>query len=227
MVVGLIAFLLLLLLLLLLLPLDLHLRLDSDWAAPTWEEEMTGALRWLLRLRWGWVVIDGAWTGEFLTVKQAAIRICGFGGRSQAKRAGAPGRKPKRKATPKAKTKSKSLDLELLMALVPEVAAFLFRLVRATGLRMAGDVTYGFADPSLTGWCEAIRWSSHLPLPVRLEPDFTRTALTGWAEADGRLNLFKVLRAAWPALADPVIRSRLAEKIRFGPIHYWLARGGK
>lgn len=207
------------LLLLLFLPLDLHLRLHSDLEAPTWEDDWTGAIRWLLRLRWGRVVLTGEWEGEYVTVERSAVRILGIRLRPSPKR--------ERVKSGKAKKKRKSgLDLELIWAMVEEFARFLRRLVADLGFRFTGEFTYGFADPSLTGWCEAIRWAVGVPVPIRMAPEFQRPMLMGWAEADGRIYGYEVALAALRALRNPVIRERLARRIRFRPLRYVLLRGG-
>lgn len=211
--------LLLLLLLLLFLPLDIDLRVDSDLQAPTWEEELTGKLRWLLRLRWGRAVLSGRWEGEFFTIVRSEVRILGIGvspGAGRGHRKAAPGKKKKRRS---------GIDLELIGAMVAEVARFLRWLIERFGFGFQGELTYGFADPALTGWCEAIRWTVGLPVPIRLEPEFQRPALLGRAQTQGRIYGYQVAGAALRALRNPVIRNRLARRIRFRPLRSILQGG--
>lgn len=222
---GLMALLLILLLLILFLPFDIDLRLDSNWAAPAWEEEMTGAVRWRSRLRWGRLVADGVWEGEQLSLTRSELRICGIrlrfrSTRQKARAARAAGAK-------KRKRKWQPPDLELILAAVQEFARFVKRLLRFTGIRVQGDMTYGFPDPAVTGWCELFLGQWYRLVPVRVEPDFSRPALIGWAQADGRIYGYRLLAAAWRVLDDPVIRGRLAAKIRFKPIQSFLLRGGR
>lgn len=210
--------LLLLLLLLLFLPLDVDLRLDSDLQAPTWEEELTGQIRWLIRLRWGWAVLSGRWEGESFRIVASEMRILGIRLRPGPKKA-------RKKAAPKKKKRRSGFDLELIWAMVEESARFLRRLIERFGFRFQGELTYGFSDPSLTGWAEAIRWSVGLPVPIRLEPEFERPILLGWATGHGRLYGYQVAAAALRALRNPVIKDRLARKIRFKPLRYILLGG--
>lgn len=218
---SILAILLILLLAILFLPWDIHVRLDSDWAAPGWDEPMTGAVRWRFRFRWGWASVVGVWAGEFFALNRSEVRIFGIRPRSR------PERRKVRPAKPKRKRKRQRPDLPLLMAIVQESVRLLQRSVRDLGFRIAGEVTYGFPEPDVTGWCEALRWSLDLPVPIRLEPDFNRSVLTGWAEVNGRTSLYRLIAAAWRALDNPVIRGRLADKLRFKPIRAWLLRGGK
>jgi hypothetical protein len=222
---GLVALLLILLLLILFLPFDIDLRLDSDWAAPDWEEAMTGAIRWRSRLRWGRFVAAGVWAGEQLSLTRSEVRICGIPLRFRPRRDKVRSARPKRKG--KRERRWKPPDLQLILAAVQESARLVRRLVGVTGIRVEGDMTYGFPDPAVTGWSEAFLGPWYRMVPVHLAPDFSRPALTGWAQVDGRIYGYQLAQAAWRVLDDPVIRDWLAEKIRFKPIRYWLLRGGK
>jgi hypothetical protein len=224
---GLVALLLILLLLILFLPFDIDLRLDSDWAAPDWEEAMTGAVRWRSRVRWGRVVAAGVWAGEQLSLTRSEVRIGGIPLRFRPRRDKVRSARPKRKGKRKRTWRWKPPDLQLILAAVQESARFVRRLVGITGIRVEGDMTYGFPDPAVTGWSEAFLGPWYRMVPVRLAPDFSRPALIGWAQVDGRIYGYQVAQAAWGALADPVIRDWLAEKIRFKPIRSFLLRGGR
>lgn len=218
----LLSLILLLLLALLFLPLDIYLRLDSDLAAPDWEADLEGTLRWLVKLRWGWVVLTGEWAGENLTVQRSALRLFTIRLRMGSGRAKPRAERKERKQ----KKKRSRPDLELIWALVEEGARFIRRLIEKLGFRFQGEVVYGFADPAVTGWCEGIRWAMHLPVPIQLEPNFQHPCLTGWAEGRGRLYGYEAAVAALKALRHPVIKRRLAQKIRFKPLRYLLVRGG-
>ncbi|MDB4894689.1 MAG: hypothetical protein JWN15_951 [Firmicutes bacterium] len=220
---GLVALLLILLLLILFLPFDIDLRLDSDWAAPDWEEAMTGAIRWRSRVRWGRVMAAGVWAGEQLSLTRSEVRICGIPLRFRPRRDKVRPARPKRNWT----RKRKPPDLAFILAAAQESARLVRRLVGVTGIRVEGDMTYGFPDPAVTGWSEAFLGPWYRMVPVHLAPDFSRSALIGWAQVNGRIYGYQVAQAAWRVLDDPVIRDWLAEKIRFQPIRYWLLRGGK
>lgn len=214
------ALLLLLLAMLLLLPLQLHLRLDSDLQAPDWEEELTGKVRWLVRLRWGWGVLTGEWEGEGFALVRAERRILGIKVRSGSRQKPAT-KKVRKKQRPKFRP-----DLKLLWALVSEFFHVHSRLRKRYGFPFTGALTYGFSDPSLTGWCEALRWSTGLPIPIHLEPDFQRPILMGHAETGGSALGYQLIGTALPALRNPEIRTRLDKRIRFRPLRWLLLRGG-
>ena len=219
--IGLLALLLVLVLLALFLPLDIRLHLDSDWAAPAWEEEMTGGIRWALRLRWGEFVMDSRWEGRLLTLISAKVRFFGIRrpqGRIRAQVGVERARAPRhRRSLP---------DIPLLLELVKEAAQFAGRLTKKSHIQISGSVTYGFPDPDITGWCEVYR-GLITQVPVHLAADFSISGLIGWLEVDGRLSGYRLATAAWPALDNPVIRNRLAQIVRFRPIQNWLTRGGR
>ncbi len=217
--IALVGLLLLLILLLLILPLDLKARLDADWTAPSWEEEMEGAVRWEASLRWGWGLFRATWAGENLHLTFSEIRFLGRRLQGSKKRE----RKPKKKEQ---KRSNRPWDWDLIQAIATEALRFLQRLWQDLGLRLNGDLTYGFADPSLTGWTEALRHGAGVRLPVHLTPVFVRPCLSGQAEAAGRLYGYQVAAGIWRGLKNPVIRSRIAERIRFKPLRYLIARGG-
>lgn len=220
---ALVAILLLLLALLLCLPLDLRARMDSDWAASGWDEEMHGAVRWEANFRWGWGLLAGTWTGENLSPARMELRILGRRLRGRSKQGS------KRRAGREAKKRKRSRsrpDWDLIWAAAQEALRFLQKLWRDLGWRVEGDLTYGFADPSLTGWAEALRAVTGIPLSLRLTPDFLRPCLTGQANLAGRLFGYQVVVELWQGLKNPVIRNRIAGRIRFKPLRYVITRGG-
>lgn len=210
--------LLALVLLLLFLPLDLFLRLEPDLAAETYDDPLDGPVRWLMRLRWGRWLFSGEFAGEYLTVTKSEVRLLGLRLRSRSR--SRPRKKPSAEKKPKKKRKRPSP--ELIVAYVEEGAQFLARVAKDLGLRVRGRATYGFADPALTGWCEGIRWAVAVPLPIELAPEFARPCLQGWAEVEGRTYGYRVARAIWKGMKNPVI----ARQIKFRPLRYFLLRGG-
>lgn len=227
--VALLALALLILLLLLLLPLDLYLHLDSDLAEDGWDGDWTGAARWLLRTRWGWGLLRAQVAGENLTLTEHQFRI--MGKRIEAT-AGKQKKQPKLKEAKRteskrqrpAKKKRQKLDWELVRAGLTEGLQFLGRLRQALGLRWEGRLTYGFSDPAVTGWTEAILWATGRPLPV--DASFQQACLTGRAQVKGRIYGAQVVWAALRSLRNPVIRNRLFNKFRFNPLRYRTVRGG-
>lgn len=213
------AVILLLLLLILLLPLDLHLCLDSDLAEGGGESEWSGAARWLGRLRWGWGLLRAEAAGENLALTEGQFRIMG-------KRIDTTARPKKQKPKQKkaAKQKRRNADWELIQAGLTEGLHFLGRLKRALGLHWEGRLTYGFTDPAVTGWMEALLWATGRPIPV--DASFQQACLLGRAQVNGRIYGYEVAWAALQSLRNPVIRGRLFGKLRFKPFRYRTARGG-
>lgn len=207
---ALLAVLLLLLLLILLLPLDLYLRLDSD-LAEDWESGWTGAARWLARMRWGWGLLRAEAAGENLALTEGQFRLMG-----RRIGAGASKKKPKKPEPEQkkpAKKKRSKLDWELIRAGITEGLHVLGRLKKALGLRWEGRWTYGFSDPALTGWTEALLWATGRPLPV--DASFQQACLLGQGQVKGRIYGYQVAWAALQSLRNPVIRGRLFGKFRF------------
>lgn len=66
--------------------------------------------------------------------------------------------------------------------LLPEIRWLIAKLWRLPRIEAQGDIVYGFDDPALTGWCEALRAIRPLPRQLRLTPDFTEARLEGWMQ---------------------------------------------
>lgn len=235
------ALLLIALLLLLLLPLDLRVRLDSDLAAPGWEAAAEGRARWSAALRWGWGLLAAEWRGVNLQPRPPDLRLLGFRLRRSGRRRPRPGpafphspswRRPGRPASGPRQPAGRRFrwphleDPELVRAVLAEGLRFLGRLWEGTGLRAGGRLTYGFPDPAVTGWCEAVRWAAGVRIPFPVEPSFDRPCLVGWAEVTGRIYGFEIAREALRSLRNKVIRRRIARSIRFRPLRILIFRGG-
>lgn len=206
-------------------PTDLSLRLHSDLSAPDWEDQFAGTARWLVRFRWGWAVMAGELAGENLRLTRLEFRILGFRPdlrpllRQPSRQA-----RPARRTSKRKRRKRFGFDLGLLVAILQECGRFMKRIMTAMGFRFQGEITYGFADPALTGWVEAIRWAAGNPVPIRMQADFQRPCLVGWALAEGRLYGYQVIGAILRSFGNPVIRHRLFGQIRFRPLQYLVTR---
>lgn len=125
------------------------------------------------------------------------LSLDGSGGRRERRRAASvrpvtKAQARKREAQPAAGGRGRGpgrwrLSAAELRALLPEGVRLLRRVWRASHVRAAGDLTYGFSDPSLTGWCEALRAVVPLPRELRLKPDFWGARLEGWAEVRAKV----------------------------------------
>ncbi|HEY3365207.1 MAG TPA: hypothetical protein VGK74_09160 [Symbiobacteriaceae bacterium] len=203
------ALVLLLVMALLFLPLDLSGRTDSDLHADEWGEELEGAVRWQLRLRWGWGLFLVGLAGRWLTVEQAEVRLMGIRLRSR-----------KRPQPVKAKTekpapaKRRRMTPDLTKALIQEGLRLLDRVWRDLGLQVEGEVAYGLDDPALVGWCEALLWTAGRPAAVRVTPDWLDPRLEGWLQFRGRIFGVEFLAALLAALKNPVLRRHLVSGFR-------------
>jgi len=105
-------------------------------------------------------------------------------------------------------------SLAELRAFWPDVKESLPEMMRSAGVRTDGTLVYGFDDPSLTGWCEAVRAVVPLPRTVTLVPDFTGPRLGGNLEVQ---MSFWPIRAAWAGgrfVMRPRVRRWLWRQIR-------------
>ena len=222
-------------LLLLFVPFDVRLRADSELAADGWESRLTGRADVSFRLRWGLLFLTGrgVWTEDGM--QWSALRLMGLplrGSRKGAgRKAGGPeagkpeggqhGRESGRK-----RRRSPRADPALVLTIAREAVRLPGRLWCSLGVRLTAEATYGFPDPSLTGFCEAVRWSTGLGRSLHLTPDFQRPCLIGRGELTGRLYGFRLLAIAWQVVRQPAIWNHLVSKIRFRPLRRILLGGG-
>ena len=228
--------LLLLLLPVLFLPFTFYVQADADLAGDDWEDDLSGPFRGKFGLRWGIVTVSGMAAGEGLHLERTEFRLLGMrmDGRKRARKgrrkgenegAGAPRGTPTGDGPPRRKVRLK-LTPDLIWALTREALSLPERVWRSLGIRLSGELTYGFSDPSLTGFCEAIRWGTGVALPVRLTPDFLRPCLIGWGRAGGRVFGYKLVAIGWRVLRRPAIWNYLVGQIRFRPLRSVLLQGG-
>lgn len=255
-VLGLLAGLLLLLIAaLLLLPLDLLLRIDPDLAAEDWEGEVHGSLPWQARIRFGWGLLKLELAGEGLQPGTAQFSLIGLRLRSggpQARQPAGPEAEAKARAKAKAKAEAKAkakagakasdragsarksaqkrpkqrLPWEVLRELIRESVYLVRRLWRDLGLDVTGDLTYGFPDPALTGIGEAALGIVGRPAGMRVQPDFLRSRLEGWAQVEGSLFGVQVLIQLLRVLKNPVLRRYVMRRL-FGKLRFRIRKGGR
>lgn len=215
---------------LLFVPWRFRLRAEADLAAADGEDALTGRAEGRLRLRWGVLNLAVAAAWNHGAPVQWDVRLLGRplkgGGRGAAarrpgrwRRRGTPGRRARRRP-------GRRPSPALLKAVVQELARLPGRFWRSLGTTAAGELTYGFSDPSVTGFCEAVRWGTGLGRSLRLSPDFSRPCLVGWAELTGSLYGFRLLIIAWRVLRRREIWNYLVGQIRFRPIRQILMQGG-
>lgn len=230
--------LLLVLLLVLFVPFTFYARADTNLAADDWEEELSGTFQGKFRLRWGLATVSGTAAGQWLQFERVEVRLMGLrldGGKHKKHRGksnlaqkepgkqGASGGRSQDGSRKKARA---WLHPELLWAVAKEALSLPVKVWRSLGVRLSGDLTYGFSDPSLTGFCEALRWGTRVSLPVKLNPDFLRPCLIGWASVGGRVFGYRLVAIGWRVLRRPVIWNHLAGQIRFRPLRKLLLQGG-
>lgn len=218
----------LLVLLLLLVPFDLRLRVEPDLAAEGWEDALAGRAEGRFRLRWGLLALSGGFTWRNGDLAWSDVRLLGFrlGGGRRAEGSRIPSARERREKPRREPRRRRRPDPSVLLALAEELARVPRRLWRSLGVRLAGELAYGFSDPSLTGLWEALRWGTGLGQSLRLRPDFLRACVIGWAELSGRLYVFRVLAVAWRVLRRREIWNYLVGQVRLRPLRQILLQGG-
>lgn len=228
----LLALLLLLLLLVLFMPFRFHGEGSADLAGADWEDDLSGTFQGMVRFRWGVIALSGLVAGEGLHLTQAEFRLMGFrmnGRKSSARRRPGGGTAPRQgrvRKRPRRWRARPNLPPDLLWALAKEAMRLPGQIWRSLGVDLSGDITYGFSDPSLTGWCEATRWGTGKAVPIKLTADFLRPCLIGWATVGGRVYGFRLAAIGWRVLRRPVIWNHLVGNIRFRPLRSILMQGG-
>ena len=223
------------------MPFHVSLRAHSRLVADDWESPLQGRAEATLRLRWGLVLVTGGAVWADGRLQWSEFRLMGrrLGGDRKGDRAepGAdqppgrrsrrrPGRKSGEPPPSKSRRRRSPPDWELLLAIAREAMRLPEKLWRSLGVRLTAEATYGFSDPSVTGFCEALRWSTGLGRGLRLTPDFRRPCLVGSGELSGRLYGFRLVAIAWQVVRNPAIWNHLVGKIPFRPLRAILLRGG-
>ena len=103
-----------------------------------------------------------------------------------------------------------------LRALWPDLKESLPGMMRSAGMHADGTLVYGFDDPSLTGWCEAVRAVVPLPGTLTLVPDFTGPRLGGNLAVQMSFWPIRAALAGGRFLMRPRVRRWLWRQIRQG-----------
>lgn len=198
------------------------------------EVDTDDATSWEVRADWLWGLLqfrtgvgsDDAMVQELrvfgirrsLAMKRKKEKAMPSDGRRGRGRADA-GKKAKRRRS----RSNAGLPLELGLAFLSEAPWFVPRLWRALGVRIKGDLVYGFPDPFLTGMSQAIM--AHVPNSpdLRLTPDYVQGRLTGRFQATATIFPVKIVvvlirtgfrpafrQTWWPQLRSAMRLSRAA-----------------
>jgi len=197
-----------LLLALLFVPVEVDGGLTSDLQAADYDTDLAGEAHWWLRLRWGWGLFRLRLAGLNLTTPTFEMRVAGLrlSTRRQPRTRARVRRERKERAKPRRRPRPSPA---VIRSFAEEGLRSLRRLWRSFGLGLSGDLTYGFSDPSLTGFCEATLWTLGRPAHLRLTPDWTQARLEGQAQLHGRLYGFEVAVAFLAMLKNPRLRHYL------------------
>lgn len=120
-----------------------------------------------------------------------------------------PGKKPSstRSSTKRPAPSGRSLSLSQWRRLLPEGVWLIRQAWHKLRLDVQGDLTYGFTDPFVTG----IVYGTLVALPrmprLRLQPDFTRGVLKGWAEFSLRAYPWQIVLLIVRLAFRPGVRS--------------------
>lgn len=196
---------------------------DGDTA-----EADTDAPSWNVRADWLWGVVQFRSRGGPGQGDVKELRVLGFrrglsasGGRNAGPRGAHRGHRKPTAGTHKAKRRGSRpnpvLVARLARALLSEARWFVPRLWRALGVRVKGDLTYGFPDPFLTGMSQAVLANVPGSPDFRLTPDYGEGRLTGWIQVEAavfpvRSALVLVRTAFRPAIRRiwwPQLRSAM------------------
>lgn len=178
---------------------------------------------WRLSVRGllGLVALEGS--KEPQEAPRVQVRLAGISRPIQG--GGSPRRRKERQRPPAQAARKRqgrrTLSWRDVRSLLPELRVLLARLWRSLGLQARGDLVYGFDDPYVTGWCEALRAVVPVPRELKIMPDFLGARLAGWAEL--RMTIYPirvagvlvatffrrgVLRVWWPRLKARLARPR-------------------
>jgi len=207
------------LILVLAFPFELRVRAQPDLTiADDWE--ISGPLPWQAAIRWGWGMVSVRLHGDRTTLARPAVAVAGVRFGINAKRK--TGKEPTSKdAAPTWRRARKRLriDLALFISLIHEGRLLIRRLWRMLGIRITGDLTFGFPDPSVTGMTLGLFQSGVKPSGVRLAPEFFDPCVRGKVQVTARFIGLVALGAAIAFALSAPVRRLWIPKIRFGALH--------
>lgn len=226
---GVLGLLLLLVGALLLFPLNWRARLDADLHE---DEESDwgygGYARWAGDAGWGWRFVRLRVRGDGPKLEELTIRICGFRVRLGGKAAPSkptPQKPDEKKPKAKKKKRRQRPSFDDLRSYFHEGLQLVRRLIASLRLRLRGDLTFGFSDPSITGIILAFKSVTQVAPELRLQPDWLSPGVHGWVETEGRVYGFEVVAPAWTAFWRSPMGVRLWQRIRY-PFHRSIKHSG-
>lgn len=187
---------------------------------PDDDENWGGQAEWEADLRWGGQLVRLWLQGTHQGVGEQRFTILGFRltGRKRSRpaeeRAAEPGDKARdRKSRPRKKRQRPTM--EDIQAYIREGLNLVRRLLKALRLHMAGDLTFGFDDPALTGFALGAIALTGKPKDLALRPDWFEPGVEGWVTIKGRVYGFEVATALWLAYWRSPLSRRLRRWIPF------------
>lgn len=196
----------------LVLPLDYRLRLQTAG----------GAVQWQASFRWAWGAVAGRAHGVGVTpefdLRLAGLRLRADGWfRRRPRRSGPPPRRVRGR-----RRRQRSIRRALRRVVWPDLLKALLRgvrrLWRSLGLRVRGDLRYGWEDPALTGLTQGLLAAMPRTGDIRLTASYTEPGLAGWVEVTGRLVPVRmvgaVLRTLWELPVRRVWWGEVKDRLR-------------
>lgn len=200
-------------------PVRFRARLEAA-LHPDDEGQWDGAARWETDLRWGWFLLRLRLAGTHQGVAENEIRICGLRwptGKGHDKQKDSPqktGEKQKKRRVRKKKQKQK-LTFDDVKDFLAEGIRLVRRLTAALRLHMAGDLRFGFDDPSLTGLTLGLLAVTGKPADLRVRPEWLEPGVDGWLTLRGKVYGIEVAMALWSAYWRSPLSRRLRQRFTF------------
>lgn len=214
--------------LVILLTVPVSFRAKAEGALrPDDDEDWGGNARWEADLRWGGRLVRLWLQGTHQGVEVQRLTMLGLRWRTRKGQGGeAPagadaGAKSKAKAEAKTARKARPRKkrrrptMEEIQAYVREGLRLVRRLLRSLRLHIAGDLTFGFEDPALTGFALGAIALTGKPADLVLRPDWFQPGVEGWATVRGRVYGFEVAIALWLAFWRSPLSRRLRRWVPF------------
>ncbi|MDF2629020.1 MAG: hypothetical protein K0R39_2851 [Symbiobacteriaceae bacterium] len=203
--------------LLLFVPVGFRARAEGA-LRPDDDENWGGSAEWEADLAWGGRIVRIWLKGTHQGIAQKRFTILGLrlniGTRSEkaSAKTASPDKAPK-KTRPRKKRRRPTLDD--IQAYAREGLRLVRRLMKALRLHIAGDVTFGFEDPSLTGFALGALALTGKPADLTLRPDWFQPGLEGWVTLRGRVYGIEVAIALWQAYWRSPLSRRLRRWVPF------------
>jgi len=182
---------------------------------PDDQERWDGWARWEADIRWGGVLLRLWLRGTHHGVEEQVMTVCGIriplkkaSGKEQAEG------KPKGPAKKRKRQRQRPTAGEI-RAYIREGIRLARRLWASFRLRAAGDATFGFDDPALTGMTLGALGTVRLPRQLTLRPDWFTPGVTGWLSLRGHIYGFEVAVALWSAYWRSPLGRRLRRRFTF------------